>query len=103
MKQISIQIQKSDKAFIDDIEAISAIECTRLETSSFDGQSEIISLLVVLAPLVVEQLSRVITEQLKAKRYLKIVYKGTQIQGMSDKEAARILEKLIESERAGDS
>lgn len=103
MKQISIQIQKADKAFIDEIQAIPTIECTHLETSSFDGQSEIISLLVVLTPLVVAQLGRVVTEQLKAKRYLKIVYKGTQIQGMSDKEAARILEKLIESERAGDS
>ena len=94
-QQLSIQIQKSDIDFLKALEQIPEVDFTALQTSSFDGQSEIITLLVTISPLIIAQIGKILSEQLKARRYVKIVYKGTQIQGMTDKDATRVLEMLI--------
>lgn len=93
---ISIQIQRKDQDFLSAVKAEPDIEFIELETSSFDGQSEILTLVVTLTPVVIGLIGRIISQQLKARRYVKVVYQGLQIQGLSDASATRLIESLIE-------
>jgi hypothetical protein len=89
-----VQIQKDDIAFRQRLKEAPG-PSHELETSSFDGQSEIVTILLTLTPVVVAFLGKVISEQIKARRYVKVVYRGMQLQGLSDENAIRLIEKLI--------
>lgn len=94
---LSIQVQKEDAAFRKLLSELSDTS-QELETSSFDGQSEIVTVLLTLTPVLVGFLGKAISDQIKARRYVKVVYRGLQIQGLSDKNATRLIEKLIEKD-----
>jgi hypothetical protein len=91
---IPIQIQKDDANTLDKFESKKDVDSVKLETSSFDGQSEIITLIVTLTPIALTFLGKVITEQIKAKKYVKVIYKGVQIQGVNEKNVAKILKEI---------
>ena len=97
---ISIQIQKNDTAFIEALRQAASVNPTRLETSSFDGQSEIVTLLLTLTPVLAALIGKVITEQIRARKHIKIVCRGVQIQGIDEKNAAQILKSLAETDPA---
>ncbi|UTH74201.1 hypothetical protein [Chromobacterium sp. IIBBL 290-4] len=97
-QSISIQVQKNDEDFLQAMRAETEIGFVELETSSFDGQSEITTVVVTLTPLVIGLIGRIVSQQLKARRYIKVVYKGLQIQGLSDENATRLIEKLIDKQ-----
>jgi hypothetical protein len=95
---ISVQVQKNDQNILDLFKAEVDMDYFELETSSFDGQSEIVTLVITLAPLVIALVGKIVSEQIKKQRYIKVIYKGLQIQGMSDENVTRLIEKLIEKE-----
>lgn len=92
---LSVQIQKDDTAFRQRLKEAPSVY-HELETSSFDGQSEIVTVLLTLTPIVVAFLGKVISDQIKARRYVKVIYRGMQIQGLSDENATKLIEKLLE-------
>jgi len=92
---ISLQVHKQDSAIIEELTANLDVPVTKLETSSFDGQSEIVTLVITIAPMVLTFLGKIITEQIRARKYIKVVYNGVQIQGITEDNAAAILEKII--------
>lgn len=96
---ISVQVQKDDAKFLDAVRNASELESFELETSSFDGQSEIVTVVLTLAPMAIGLIGKLVTEQIRARRYIKIVYKGVQIQGLSDENATHLIEKLIEKSK----
>lgn len=93
---LSIQVQKDDLDFFDKLKSENSLPYTKLETSSFDGQSEVVTILLTLTPVVLTFLGKIITEQLRAKKYVKIIHKGVQIQGVDEKNAAKILKELLD-------
>ena len=95
---LSVQVQKDDVAFREQLKKAPGAS-QELETSSFDGQSEIVTVLLALTPVVVAFLGKVISDQIKARRYVKVVYRGMQIQGLSDENATRLIEKLLEKKK----
>lgn len=93
---LSMQVQKDDLDFFDQLNSEDSLQYTKLETSSFDGQSEVVTILLTLTPVVLTFLGKIITEQLRAKKYVKIIHKGVQIQGVDEKNAAKILKELLD-------
>jgi hypothetical protein len=93
---ISVQIQKSDSDFLELIAQDNKLEYEELETSSFDGQSEIVTLVITVTPMVLGFLGKIITAQIQSKRYIKVIYKGMQIQGMSEENATKLIQEMIE-------
>lgn len=98
--KIAVQIQKTDREFIERLSALNGVVSAVLETSSFDGLSEIVSIIVTLTPAAAALIGKLVTEQIRSRRYIKIVCRGVQIQGLSEKSAAAILSKLAEVEAA---
>ncbi len=92
---ISLQVQKDDFDFMNCLSSEKSIRYTALETSSFDGQSEIVTLLITITPMILTFLGKVISEQIKAKKYVKVVYKGVQLQGIDEKNAEKIIKSII--------
>lgn len=92
---ISLQVHKQDSAILEELTANLDVPVTKLETSSFDGQSEIVTLVITIAPMVLTFLGKIITEQIRARKYIKVVYNGVQIQGITEDNAVAILEKII--------
>ncbi|MDX7799011.1 hypothetical protein SJS42_10235 [Aeromonas caviae] len=93
-KKISIQVWRDDKEFIELINSDKDLECTTLVTSSFDGQTEVMTLILSITSLSLSFLVKVISEQIKSKKYVKLVYKGVQIQGVSEKTILKILNEI---------
>lgn len=98
---VSIQLQKNDSDFFNYLDSNKLFSYTKLETSSFDGQSEVVTILVTLTPIVLTFLGKLISEQIKAKKYVKIIYKGVQIKGVDEKNAAKILKELLDHKDQG--
>ncbi len=98
-KSISIQVQNDDEEILKKFDHDPEIDFVKLETSSFDGQSEIVTLLVTLTPMVLTFLGKVITEQIKSKRYVRVIYKGVQIQGINEKNVATIIKEITDDEK----
>ena len=92
---ISIQVQKQDSAIIEALTANQDLPVTKLETSSFDGQSEILTLVITITPMLLTFIGKILTEQIRARKYIKVVYKGVQIQGITESSVADILSKVI--------
>ncbi len=93
---LSIQVQKDDRDFFDTLNSENSLPYTKLETSSFDGQSEVVTVLLTLTPVVLTFIGKIISEQLRAKKYVKIIHKGVQIQGVDEKNVAKILKGLLD-------
>lgn len=93
---ISVQIQKRDSDFLGLISQDDKLEYEQLETSSFDGQSEIVTLVITLTPMVLGFLGKIIAEQIRSKRYVKVIYEGVQVQGISEENATKLIQKMIE-------
>lgn len=91
---ISIQVQKNDFNILDKFDSVKDVNTIKLESSSFDGQAEIITLIVTLTPIALTFLGKILSEQIKSKRYVKIVYKGVQIQGVNEKNVAKIIKEI---------
>lgn len=96
---ISVQVQKDDAEFLRAVRSASELESFELETSSFDGQSEIVTVVLALAPLAIGLIGKLVTEQIRARRYIKVIYKGVQIQGLSDDNATHLIERLVEKSK----
>lgn len=96
---ISIQVQKNDSNILDRFDSEKDVNTLKIESSSFDGQSEIITLIVTLTPIALTFLGKILSEQIKAKRYVKVVYKGVQIQGVDEKNVAKIIKEITSEEK----
>lgn len=96
---ISIQVQKSDSNILDKFDSVKDVNTLKLESSSFDGQAEIITLIVTLTPIALTFLGKILSEQIKAKRYVKVVYKGVQIQGVNEKNVAKIIKEITSEDK----
>lgn len=96
--EISLQIDATDADFQSQLSSNPNVKYFRLETSRFDGQADVITLVVTLTPVVLAFLGKVITEQLKSRKNVKIIYKGTQVSGVSEKNAQKILQDLLDNE-----
>ena len=96
---ISIQVQKNDSNILDRFDSVKDVNTLKLESSSFDGQAEIITLIVTLTPIALTFLGKILSEQIKAKRYVKVVYKGVQIQGVNEKNVAKIIKEITSEEK----
>ncbi len=92
---VSIQVLKNDSAFKNQITNNESISHIKLETSSFDGQSEVLTFLISLTPLAMVCLTKILVEQIRSKRYVKLIYKGLQIQGLNEKNIESTLKKII--------
>jgi len=96
---ISIQVQKNDSNILDKFDSVKDVNTIKLESSSFDGQAEIITLIVTLTPIALTFLGKILSEQIKAKRYVKVVYKGVQIQGVNEKNVAKIIKEITSEDK----
>jgi hypothetical protein len=94
--RIAVQIQKTDSEFAERLTKLQGVETTVLETSSFDGHSEIISIILTLTPVIATLVGKIVTEQIRSRRYIKIVCGGVQVQGLSEKNAESVLLALAE-------
>ena len=96
---ISIQVQKNDSNILDKFDSVKDVNTIKLESSSFDGQAEIITLIVTLTPIALTFLGKILSEQIRAKRYVKVVYKGVQIQGVNEKNVAKIIKEITSEDK----
>ncbi|EGR0935573.1 hypothetical protein HJ107_24560 [Vibrio parahaemolyticus] len=96
-KRISIQVSLEDKELIDLVNSIEEFESSCIESSSFDGQSEVMTLILSLSTLTLPLLAKIYIEHIKSKKSIKLIYKGVQVQGVSEKTILKVL-KEIESE-----
>jgi hypothetical protein len=95
---VTVQVQKDDIQFNETINGIAELGAKQMLASSFDGQSETISYVISLTTILAPFLTKIIIEQIKAKKYIKVVYKGVQLQGISEKNAAEVIASLLKAE-----
>ena len=91
-----VVIQVRDEELINEIKLLCKNNVTELETKDFDGNGDVISLLVVIIPFIVKELSKILVSSIEAKKNIHILHNGTEISGLSKNEMIAMLEKIAE-------
>jgi len=65
--------------------------------SSWDGQT-LITYLVDLSPVILTTLVPIIIQSIRSKRHTKLIYKGVEVQGVSENTIKEILDTIIKQD-----
>lgn len=95
---IIIQLDKKEAEIIHEIQSIESGEPQQVEKSNFNGQQELIDMLIKITPLSLPLIANVINNAIKAKKQIVIKHKGITIQGLNQKNSVEILKKLIDKD-----
>lgn len=93
---IVLQIKKSDRALFDSAAKHSQLETVVMESRGIDGSHEILSILLGLTTTSIPAIAALIIAHIRSKRYLKIVVDGIEITGVSEKNASKLLEQILQ-------
>lgn len=92
---IVIQIENNEIELLNEINSLNP---EFIEKRNFNGQQELIELLLKLTPVSLPLIAHIITTAIKSKKQIVVKYKGFTIQGLSEKNTVKILEKMIDKE-----
>ena len=68
---------------------------TLIRSKTFQGTAETIRLLIELTPVVLTAVTAIVVTNIKAKRHISIKYKGVEVTGISEENALKIFENLM--------
>lgn len=68
----------------------------------FQGEPEMVRLMVELSPLILTSVVTIVTTLIKAKKHVVIKYKGIEIAGISEKNISKILKELLAQKQTGE-
>lgn len=93
---IVLQCANSESELLSPIINNPSIDSQKIEKSNFNGQQELIELLCEVTPVAIPVIAGVVIAAIKSKRHVVVKHKGTTIQGLSEKNTLKVLEKLID-------
>lgn len=96
---LAIQVRKDDADFLASCKGGKELSHSVLQTSGFDGATEVMTVLVTLTTAAMPFIASVLKEQIRSRRYVKIVYKGAQIQGISEDNIEKLINALAKNEK----
>lgn len=93
---ILLELSPTDKAHIEAEIKESTLDAQVLEKKNFNGQTEILEVLIVLSTSALPIIAKLIIERIRSRKHIEVKYKGLTIKGLSEKNTIDILGKLIE-------
>ena len=91
---IAIELLKNDEEILKELVGKYPDDCMLVTSKKFQGQAETIQVLVSLGAIAIPALANIIVQQIKSKKYVSVKYKGVELQGISEKNAVKILKQL---------
>lgn len=91
----TIAIELSDDALASELKLIGGENAHRIERNALDGSGETITVVLILVPLILREVSKIIQKGIEAKKHVKVFYDGKEIRGISEKTLLKLLEKEI--------
>jgi aspartyl/asparaginyl-tRNA synthetase len=95
---ILIEVSPNEKVLIDTELNNNYLKADFLNKKNFNGQTEILEVLIQLSTFSIPIIAGIIIKQIKARKHIEVKYKGLKIKGLSETNTVKILEKLIEKE-----
>ena len=95
---ILIEVSPEEKTLIETELNNSSLKADFLNKKKFNGQTEILEVLIQLSTFSIPIIAGIIIKQITAKKHIDVKYKGLKIKGPSEKNTVKILEKIIEKE-----
>lgn len=99
----TIAIELSDEALASELNQIGGGNAHRIDRNAHDGSGETITIILILAPLIIREVSKIIQKGIEAKKHVKVFHNGKEIKGVSEKTLLKLLEKdtnLIEKKKS---
>lgn len=75
----------------------------RIQSKKFQGAPETVQFLIELSPVVVVTVASIVITYIKSRKHIKIKHNGTEVDGISEKNAVKILNMLFEQDKAAES
>ena len=91
-----IQIEKQNLELLDEIIKQPDIETTIVSKKNFNGQTELVELLCTATLTSIPFIYKIIIAGINSRKNILIKYNGITINGLSQENAYKVLEKLIE-------
>lgn len=101
----TIVFELNDDALASELKRIGGENAHRIDRNAFDGSGEAISIVLILAPLILREVSKIIQKGIEAKKHVKVFYNGKEIEGVSEKTLLKLLEEdisIIENKESED-
>lgn len=93
-----IEIDKPDLPMFDRVRNESPENFEVIQTDQFDGNVELLNVLVKLTPVVLGAVVAIVREAIRSKKHVVVKARGMVLQGVSDKTAERILSQYLEKD-----
>ena len=90
---ITIEVSKEDSKIVEELNTNGVIS-SRFITSSFDGDIDVISIVVELAKHSIPFIVNAVMKRINENKKVKIIYKGTVIKDISEEKLRKISEIL---------
>lgn len=87
------QNQQEEMKF-QDVEGIDIVE-----EEAFEGTEQVINLLINLSLISLGVVAKIITDNIKSKKFVKMKYKGMKVEGISEESVLKILTEIKERKK----
>ena len=92
---VVLELQQQDAGFLDALRVQHPADIELVQLHRFDGTSDIIHAIILLSVATLPAVSKVILELIRARKYHKVKYRGTEITGLSEDATLEALAKLL--------
>ncbi len=92
---IALEVNQQDKKVFDDLAGKNIENVKILTVKRFDGTSDLIEAIVPLTISALPFITKIILEQIRSKKHVKIKHKGMEIRGISESNVVSIVEELM--------
>ena len=98
MVDVVIEVDREDSDAISQISEFIGDDSDFYEVSGFGGTEGVVAFIVTISSVTIGSISKILIESVRAKRHVKIKYKGVEISGVSEANLTGILEKISSDE-----
>jgi len=92
---IVIEILSQDEKFFDTLYKNQNSDVKITRSKKFDGESNLIDILINLSYFTIPFVAKVIIEFIKSRKHIKVKHKGIEITGLSEKTTLKVLKNIL--------
>jgi hypothetical protein len=91
MDALTLQIE--DRAIADAMIALDPGRIREIRSRSFDGAEPVISLIVLVTPILLREISKIVQKCIESRQHVRVFYKGVEIEGVSEAVLLQLLDR----------
>lgn len=99
--KIVVEVQVDQKFLFDDMVQNCPKEINLVQVKKFSGDQDIIQAIIIITAATIPYIFKIVLEQIRSKKYIKLKHKGIEIRGVSEKNVMNILKSLIDKQKNG--